>query len=63
MSSKDWKPWYEKVADFDTPAEKEEFMKGIAGKGSGTSISTSNLLLGLLAGYVGGKAAKSKDKK
>lgn len=62
MPSKNWKPWWEKVGEFDTPHEREEFMRGIAGK-SPASNKSSTILLSLLAGYVGGKAAQSKGKK
>ena len=64
MSSKDWKPWWEKISDYDTPHEKEEFMRGMVGaKPRGPQISASNIFLGLLAGYVGGKAASSRNKR
>jgi hypothetical protein len=54
MSSANWKPWWEKVADYDTAHEREEFMRGVAG------FRPSNrqaMIVGLVAGYVGGKAA------
>jgi len=62
MPSKNWKPWWEKVGEFDTPHEREEFMRGVAGKRP-SSNKSSAILLGLLAGYVGGKAAQSKGRK
>lgn len=58
----DWKPWYERITEFDTPQEKEQFMQGITSKGAGLT-PTSAILLGVLAGYVGGKIAKPKDSK
>lgn len=63
MSSKDWKPWWEKVADLDTSAEREEFLRGVGGgKPKAPRLGTSSLLLGVLAGYIGGKAAQPRDK-
>ena len=26
-----WKPWYERMADFDSAQEREEFLKGVFG--------------------------------
>jgi hypothetical protein len=60
--SKEWKPWWEKVADFDTPNERREFIRGIAGA-KPKNQNTTAILFGLVAGYLGGKAAQSKDKK
>jgi hypothetical protein len=57
MSSANWKPWWEKVADFDTPHEREEFMRGIAG--FRPSNRTAHLL-GLVAGYYGVRALTKK---
>jgi hypothetical protein len=63
MSSKDWKPWWEKMADLDTAAEKEEFLRGVGGgKPRKPSTGVSTLLLGVLAGYIGGKIAQPRDK-
>ena len=62
MPSKNWKPWWEKVGEFDTPAEREEFMRGIAG-GRPKSIKGSDILIGIVAGYIGGKISQPRDKK
>jgi hypothetical protein len=62
MPSKNWKPWWEKVGEFDTAREREEFMRGVAGKGP-TSNKSSAILFGLVAGYVAVKSAQSKGKK
>lgn len=51
-----WKPWWQQVGELSTRAEQEEFIRGIGGaKKSGVS---ENILLTLLAGYVGGKIAQ-----
>jgi hypothetical protein len=55
-----WKPWWEKVADFDTQYEREQFVRGIAGA---RPSYKKDILFGLIAGYVGGKAAQPKDSK
>lgn len=62
MSSKDWKPWWEKVADINDPNERQEFMRGVGGA-SKTTFGTQ-VILALIAGYVGGKVAErtGKDK-
>jgi hypothetical protein len=60
MSSKDWKPWWAKVADIDDPREKEEFMRGVGGAKKTTF--GSQVLLSLIAGYVGGKVAERTGK-
>ena len=61
MSSKDWKPWWERVADL--PAhEQYEFMRGAGGAAKPTFGQT--VLFSLIAGYVGGKVAqRTGDKK
>jgi hypothetical protein len=53
-----WKPWWEKVADLDTPQEREEFMRGVSGLGLGKGVGKS-VLTGIIAGVVGGSIAKS----
>jgi hypothetical protein len=61
VDSSNWKPWWKRISEFDTPHEKAEFMRGVAGaKPSGQMTNTSAILLGLVAGYVGGKAADSR---
>jgi len=62
MPSKNWKPWWEKVGEFDTAHERAEFMRGVGG-GRPKSNNSSAILLGLIAGYVGGKIAQPKGKK
>jgi hypothetical protein len=64
MSSYGWKPWWEKIGEFDTAAEKEEFLRGVGGgKPKKPHSGVSTLLLGVLAGYVGGKISQPRDKK
>jgi hypothetical protein len=66
MSANDWKPWYERVADFDTAKEREEFLKGVSPVkfASSKSVATHLLLAGVIAGYVGNRIAKSgRDKR
>ena len=65
MSANNWKPWYERVADFDTAKEREEFLKGVSPVkfASSKSVAASLLLAGVLAGYVGNKIAKSNQGK
>jgi len=61
MSSQEWKPWWKKVSEVQTTNEVDEFMRGAAGiNTSPKQNATSTILLGLLAGYVGGKAASSR---
>jgi hypothetical protein len=55
MSSKDWKPWWEKVADISDPRERQEFIRGVGGA-KNTTFGTQ-VILSLIAGYVGGKVA------
>jgi len=59
MADKEWKPWWEKVGDFDTFHEKEEFMKGIGGK---KPKKDNSLLNSAAAGFVGGMVAKGSSK-
>jgi hypothetical protein len=61
MSSKDWKPWWIKIADV-APHEREEFMRGAGG--ASKSSPGASLLYAVVAGYVGGKIAqRTGDKK
>jgi hypothetical protein len=62
MPSKNWKPWWEKVGEFDSAHEREEFMRGVGGKRP-MSNATSTILMGVIAGYIGGKVARPKGKK
>lgn len=54
------KPWWEKMTELSTPAEKEEFLKGIGGA---KPNSGSGILYAIIAGYVGGRIANRKPKK
>jgi hypothetical protein len=56
MSSKDWKPWWERVADIPNPQEQQEFIRGVGGARKPTFGQT--ILLSVIAGYVGGKVAQ-----
>jgi hypothetical protein len=62
MPSKNWKPWWEKVGEFDTAREREEFMRGVAGQGP-KSNKNSAILFGLISGYLTIKSAQKKGKK
>jgi hypothetical protein len=62
MSSKNWKPWWEKVGEYDTPHEREEFMRGMSGIRP-MSTRTAIILSGIIAGYVSGKISRTKGKK
>jgi hypothetical protein len=55
------KPWWEKITEFNTPAEKEEFLKGIGG--AKPSSPSSNIIYAIIAGYVGGRIAQRKSSK
>lgn len=57
MSSKDWKPWWEVAAKIPSADERYQFLRGVGGA---KSSGPSNILLALLAGYVGGKIAQRK---
>jgi hypothetical protein len=48
------------MAELSTPAEKEEFLRGIGGA---KPNSGSGILYAIIAGYVGGKIAQRKPKK
>lgn len=55
------KPWWEKIREFNTPAEKEEFLRGVGG--ASKPNNDSNLLYAIIAGYVGGRIAQRKSSK
>jgi hypothetical protein len=62
MSSNGPKPWYVRAAEMSDPREREEFIRGIGG--AKTNTFGHDLLLALVAGYVGGKIAqRGGDKK
>jgi hypothetical protein len=60
MSSKDYKPWWMKVSDYATPAEREEFIRGVGGAKPGMD---KGILYALIAGYVGGTIARRTGNK
>lgn len=60
MPKSNWKPWWERVAELESAREREEFVRGVAGDKPRTTHST--ILLGLVAGYIGGKAAQRKGR-
>jgi hypothetical protein len=62
VPSKNWKPWWEKVGELDTAHEREEFMRGVGGKRP-LGNAASAVLMGVIAGYIGGRVARPKDKK
>jgi hypothetical protein len=55
--SSDYKPWWEKMAELSTPAEKENFLRGVGGA---SANGGSKILYAIIAGYVGGKIAQRK---
>ena len=63
MSAKDYKPWYEKVADYDSLQEREEFLKGVAGVrfASQRAVAGTLLVAGVLASYLGHRITKSTN--
>jgi hypothetical protein len=56
MSSKDWKPWWERVGDIPNPQERREFIRAVGGAIKPTF--GQEVLLSIIAGYVGGKIAQ-----
>lgn len=64
MSASSWRPWWVKVAELDSAAEREEFMRGVVPGFKKTPESKhSNLVFGLVAGYLLGKSSQSEDKR
>ena len=56
-----YKPWYEQISEITSVAEKQEFLKGVYG-GYGNERSTNlPVIAGLIAGYLGGKAARKNN--
>ena len=53
------KPWYEHVAEMHDANEREQFIRGMFG----FRPKEKHILTGLVAGYLGGKAAAKKAKK
>jgi hypothetical protein len=51
------KPWWEKMAQLSTQAEKEQFLRGVGGA---SAQSGSGILFTIIAGYVGGRLAERK---
>jgi hypothetical protein len=64
-----WKPWYQRVAEFDSAEERTEFLKGVFGPGKTTSgpgiaaVTITSFLAGWGVGSVIRDAAAKKDKK
>lgn len=63
MSAKDYRPWYEKVADYDSLHEREEFLKGVAGVrfASQRAVGGTLVVAGVLASYLGHRIKKSAN--
>lgn len=61
MSSKDWKPWWARVADISDPREREEFIRGVGG--AKRPSFGEQVILSMIAGYVGGKIAERTGNK
>lgn len=65
MSASNWKPWYEKVADYDSLQEREAFLKGVAGVNfADRQTKTAIIAQGILSDYLVGRLLKlnSRDK-
>jgi hypothetical protein len=65
MSAENWKPWYERAADFENAKEKEEFLKGVVGNkfASPKAVGASLMISGVLAAYLGHRISnKGKGK-
>lgn len=65
MSAENWKPWYERVADFDNAKEKEEFLRGVVGNkfASPKAVGASLVITGVIAAYLGHRISnKGKGK-
>jgi len=55
------KPWWQQVAEMNDTNEQQEFMRGVFGF---RPKEKQPIVVGLIAGYVGGKVAtKGKKKK
>jgi hypothetical protein len=59
-----WKPWYERVADFDSSQERVEFLKGVFGPAKTTSgpATAAATITAFLAGW-GIVSAATRGKK
>lgn len=55
-----WKPWYMQAAEMNNQREREEFIRGVFGF---RPKEKETFLVGLVAGYIGGKAATRGKKK
>ena len=61
MSSYDGKPWWETVSNQNAPQPPTEFTQGIIGAEQyNKQTGASKMLLGIVAGYLIGKAAFSR---
>ena len=54
------KPWWERITELSTPAEKEEFLRGVGG---GKPFNSTSLIYSVIAGYVGGRISQRKSGK
>jgi hypothetical protein len=61
MSSSNGKPWWMRISEIESLSEREEFIRGIAG--FKTNKNRQSILMGLVAGYIGGKVAQKQGKK
>jgi hypothetical protein len=52
--------WWEKVADYDSKEERENFIKGVMGA---KPQQNAQIVQAVIAGYVAGRIAKSGRKK
>ncbi len=66
-SGSNWKPWWEKVADYDSLQEREAFLKGVAGvnfadRKTRTAIIAQGILSDYLVTRVISKSNRDKGK-
>ena len=52
--------WYDKMAEMDSAAEREAFLRGVFYPGT---QQKNPLVVGIVAGWLGGKALAKKRKK
>jgi hypothetical protein len=64
MSASNWKPWYERVADYESRVEREEFLRGVSpvNFASPKTVGTSLIVAGVIAGYIGHRITKSTQR-
>ena len=56
-----YKPWYERVGEMDSIEEKQNFLKGVYSGYGQENHSRLPIIAGLIAGYIGGRAARKND--